>query len=747
MAKTYSRREFIKIGGLGLGGIALSSGLLKTLANGFENSSALNSLHSLSQAVNGSITLSPTVCEMCFWQCAGWVHAVDGKPWKITGNSEDPNCNGRLCPRGTGGLGAYLDSDRLRTPLMRTSVRGKQTFREASWEEALDYIAQKLRKIADEHGPECVALFSHGSGGTFFKHLLRAYGSNNIAAPSYAQCRGPREEAYMLTYGEGVYSPERLDIRNSKCLVLIGSHLGENMHNSQVQEFSDVVGNGGTVITVDPRYSVAASKSKYWLPIRPATDLALLLAWIQVIIEEDLYDKEFVARNTLGFSELKASVKKYTPEWAYPITTIEPAQIRETAREMARHKPASLVHPGRHVTWYGDDTQRVRAGAILNALLGNWGRRGGFYYPNKASVPKYPHPPYPEPKRSWREAFPDKFPGASLALSSGICDATIASPEHDCAFKGWIIYGTNLIKTLPQPKKTIEALQNLDLVVAVDLMPAEITGWADVVLPECSYLERYDDLRVSPGRVPTVALRAPAFKPMYNSKPAWWMARELGLRLGLEKYFLWQNIEEYLDTRLKGIGSNLEELKKKGVITLKDRRPIYLDEDVEPRFNTPSGKIELYSRILEAYGFAVIPEYTPHQEPPEGYYRLLYGRAPMHTFARTTNNPILTEMMIENEVWISRNVAQLYGIRDGDYIVLVNQDGVRSNKIKAKVTERIRHDSVYMVHGFGHTDKRLSRAYLRGADDNELITKVDVDPIMGGTGMRGNFVTFAPPEK
>lgn len=741
MPTKFSRREFIKIGGLGLGGVAVGGGLLKAFFNA--ETHEVYAAPALTGFTNGAATLSPTVCEICFWQCAGWVHSVNGQPWKITGNVDDPNCHGRLCPRGTGGLGAYLDEDRLRTPLIRTETRGKQTFREASWEEAFDYIAQKMKKIAEEHGPECVALFTHGSGGAYFKHLLRAYGSDNVAAPSYAQCRGPRDEAYVLTYGDEIGSPERTDIQNAKCLVLIGSHLGENMHNTQVQEFADLVGNGATVITVDPRYSVAASKSKYWLPIRPATDLALLLAWINVIIEENLYDKEYVEKYTLGFDELKKSVQHNTPEWAYPITTIEPGVIRETAREMARHRPATLVHPGRHVTWYGDDTQRVRAGAILNALLGSWGRRGGFYYPNKANVPAYPTPPYPKPKKTWRDAFPEVYPLANLVLANGICDATIPSVTRNCNFKGWIVYGTNLMLTLPEPKKTIEAIQNLDLLVAIDIMPAEITGWADVVLPECSYLERYDDLRLLPGRVPSIALRAPAFEPRFNSKPAWWMAKELGHRLGLGAYFPWKNFEEYLDGRLQRIGSSLEEMKKKGVLVLEDQKhPLYFEDGAEVVFDTPSGKIELASETLASYGFDSVPKYTPHEEPPEGYYRLLYGRAPTHTFGRTTNNPILAETMLENEVWINPIVARINGIRNGEYVVLVNQDGVRSNKIKAKVTERIRHDCVYMVHGFGHTDRRMRKTYLRGADDTGLITRVKVDPIMGGTGMRGNFVTF-----
>lgn len=119
---------------------------------------------------------------------------------------------------------------------------------------------------------------------------------NSVAAPSYAQCRGPREVAFYMTFGEGIQSPERTDIRDTDCLVLIGSHIGENMHNGQVQEMSDTIDKGASIITVDPRFSIAASKSKYWLPIKPATDIALLLDWIHVIIFDELYDKEYVEK-------------------------------------------------------------------------------------------------------------------------------------------------------------------------------------------------------------------------------------------------------------------------------------------------------------------------------------------------------------------------------------------------------------------------------------------------------------------
>jgi len=736
MSKT--RRDFIKISSLSAAGIFAGAKYLQSAIPG--NSTKL------SEIGNFNIQRTPTYCEVCFWKCAGWVHKnEDGSIKKIVGNDDDTNCNGRFCPRGTGGIGMYYDEDRLKTPLIRvTGKDGKQTYREASWDEAFDVIAEGLQKIKKEHGAECTALFTHGSGGKYFGNLLKAFGSTNIAAPSYAQCRGPREVAFLATFGEGLNSPEPTDIRDTRCLVLIGSHIGENMHNGQVQEMSDAIDKGAAIITVDPRFSTVASKSKFWLPIKPATDIALLLTWIREIINNDWFDKKYIEKYAYGFDELKAYVQPFTPEWAYGITTIKPDQIRETAREMANAAPAVIIHPGRHVTWYGDDTQRLRAVAILNALLGSWGRRGGFYVPEKMSVPSYPHPEYPKPTRNWRDAMDGRYKLADLALASGVCDATIPSINIDCNIKSWIVNGTNLIMTLPDQKKTIEAMNNLELLVVIDTMPMEITGYADVVLPECTYLERYDSLRVVQGRVPNMALRMPAAEPKYNSKPAYWMAKELSKKLGLEDYFAWNSIEEMLDWQLKKVDSSLEEMKRIGVKNLpREYDDLYFQDGEDIEFNTNTGKIELYSTALEEEGFDPMPRYTAHMEPPAGFYHLNYGRAPMHTFSRTTNNPNLTDLMDENVVWVNPKVAKEWDLSNGQEVYLENQDGVVSTfPIKVRVTERIRFDSVYMIHGFGHFRKELTRAHGKGACDSQLITRVLTDPIMGGTGMRGNFVTF-----
>jgi len=729
-----NRRDFIKISTIGSAAIA---------APAFNW--AKGAIESGKKEPGKEYKRTPTYCEICFWKCAGWVYSNDeGHIWKIEGNENDPHCNGRLCPRGTGGVGMYNDEDRLKKPLIRKTVDGKQVFEEASWDEALDVVAENLKKVADKYGPECVALFTHGSGGKFFGDLLKAFGSTNITAPSFAQCRGPRETAFLATYGEIIASPERTDIRDTRCLVLIGSHIGENMHNGQVQEMSEAIDKGATIITVDPRFSTAASKSKFWLPIKPATDIALLLAWIHVIIKEEWYDKTYVDKYTYGLEQLTNHVKQFSPEWAYGITTIAPDVIRETAREMANASPSVIIHPGRHVTWYGDDTQRLRAVAILNALLGSWGRKGGFYSPEKKALPTYPHPEFPTPKKTWRDAHPGKYNLALEVVSNDICDSTIPSPDRDCNFKAWIVNGTNLIFTLPDMANTLKAMQSLEFMVAIDTMPMEITGYADVVLPECTYLERHDYCRTDQNRQPNIALRMPAVPPKYESKPSWWIVKQLAHKMKLDEYFKWKDIDELLGWQLKQVGTSLDEMKEIGVKTYpREYDDLYFIDGQEIEFNTNTGKIELYSTDLAAEGFDPMPKYTAHEEPPPGFYRLNYGRNPAHTFSRTANNPNLTDLFNENVLWVNPKVAKEWSFKNGQPIWLENQDGILSKfPIKVRITERIRFDSVYMVHGFGHSDPKLSRAFGKGVSDSELITKVLVDPIMGGTGMRGNFVTF-----
>ena len=725
---SVSRRQFIRIGA-GATAVAAASGLGTNWWN-------LRAHEIVDPGTDGDRVV-PTFCELCFWKCGVLAHVKDGRVTKVVGNPAHPLSRGRICPRGTGGPALLYDPDRLKKPMLRRSRRGADVFEEVSWSAALDETARGMDGIRTKYGAEAFALFTHGWGGSWFTRLMQAYGSPNVAAPSYAQCRGPRDVAFTLTYGQGLGSPESIDLENARCITLLGSHLGENMHNTQVQELATAIGNGAQLVVVDPRFSVAASKAKYWLPIKPGTDIALLLAWMNVIIGEKRYDADYVARHTHGFEELVRHVADNTPEWAYPITGIEAGTIRETARFIASHRPASLVHPGRHATWYGDDTQRLRAVAILAALLGSWGRRGGYVLPSAMEVPKFPGKNNGRAMAADRKE-PSLYPLADETLASGVCDATIPG-KAPYQLHGWMVYGTNLIQSLPDPRNVERAIQELDFLVTIDVLPVEIAGWSDVVLPESTYLERFDDVWSPAYKEPFIAVRQPAVAPMYESRPGWWIAKELAGRLGLADAFPFESPAQVAQWRVESAGHDFTKLLADGVL-LGERVPVCEEEGLALSFDTPSGKVELHSATLAAAGFDPLPSYTAHEEPPPGMFRLLSGRAPTHTFGRTVNNRFLADVFPENELWINALAARALELEDGVSVVLENQDGVRSTPIRARVTERIRGDAVYMVHGFGHTAKGLRFARGRGASDSALVTRYATDPIMGGTGMNVNFV-------
>ena len=724
-----SRRRFLKISAatLGAGAVGSQIPVVSSLAMG-------------SKPPAGKVETIATYCEMCFWKCGGIAHVRDGKLWKFEGNPLDPMSQGRLCPRGTAAVGTHYDPDRISKPLIRTGERGKEEFKAVTWDEALNHVAEKMKKIAAEHGPESIALWKHGTGSRFFEHVMRAYGCINKGAPSFAQCRGPRDVGYLLTYGTGLGSPEPTDIANTNCLVLIGTHLGENMHNTQVQEFAQAVGRKATIIVVDPRYSVAASKAKYWLPIKPGTDMALVLAWMNVLVTEGLYDKEFVAKYGHGFDKFAAAIKENTPEWAEAETGIAAATIRATAREMAKARPAALVHPGRRVNWYGDDAQRSRSTALLNALLGNWGRKGGLFLQAGMKRRRLPLPEVPR-----GDEAQGRQPRRQVAVRGrGGHDG--ASPGHDLRPA---LPDQGLGRVRGEPHADAAQREGDD---RGDLEARSPGGGGHA--PERDHRLRR---RRAPGhhvpRAPRRLLRglgpagvggaAPARGPRRRASrsPPGGSPSSSASALGVGEYMPFKDMDEYLAKRCEKSGIDYAKFRKEGIV-MGPKKPITIEEGAEISFDTPSKKVEFWSEQLAKAGFDPVPKYTAPEKAPDGFFRLVTGRAPVHTFSRTQTNLYLRDLMKENEVWVNAETAAKAGLKHGQYVKLKNQDGVVSNRVKVKATQRIRPDTLYMVYGFGHTSKMLKSAYQMGASAAQLNTRYKVDPLMGGTSIHQNFVTF-----
>jgi thiosulfate reductase/polysulfide reductase chain A len=750
-----TRRTFLKISGWATGSLAVVAAGGRVFSEGLGRLGIPTPWYR-----KGEIATTYGYCDMCPWRCGIIVKSVDGVVHKIDGNPADPKSRGMLCARGQAGVSFLYDPDRLKKPLIRTGERGEGKFREASWSEALDYVAERMTEIGDQHGPESVAFFGHTCGdGWFTEYLPQAWGSPNAARPSSSLCTSPREEAALLTIGRPIGGHEPVDWDYIDCITLIGSHIGEDTRNTVMQDFAGARARGAKVIVVDPRFSTVAGKADHWLPIKPGTDTALLLAWMNVLIAEGRIDSAYLDEWAEGFDELAEHVSGFTPEWAAAITDLPADKIRATARLMGDALPRSLIVPGRHVTWYGNDTQRMRAVYIVNALLGAYGRKGGMYFNKSPYLDAYPHPPFvvaggaggcsAEPGEE-----SDELPlgPSGKARADGVRTSFMRGPTamqelippmisgEPYPIKGLVAYGVNLFHTIPMVERTKEALRNLDLVVAIDVLPQDHIDWADVVLPESTYLERHDDLWAVAHKTPYITFREPATEPLYDTKPGWWIARELGLRLGLDAYFAWEDAEDYLNTRLRSVGLTVDGLRDQGGVVVQPGRPYLEDFTDGSPFGTPSGKIQLTSQVLADAGLDPLPEYEPTAEPPDGYFRLLYGRHPAHTFAKTQNTPVLFNLYPENEVWLSTTAAQRLGVHHAQYVRLVNTVGTTSAPVRAKVTERIRDDAVYMVHGHGHRSRGLSNADGRGASDSELQSTYALDPICGGAGMRVNFV-------
>jgi len=738
-----SRREFLKLGGAAAGALAAGRFIPPRVAQAARQ-------YNLDPDGDGYIS---TMCEMCVWRCGVRAKVVEGRVVKLEGNPDHPHSLGHLCARGQSGLMNTYDPDRVLYPLVRVGKRGEGKFRRASWDEALDIVASNMQKIKDQYGPEAMVFSStHNLSQVQFENLLNGFGSPNYGTQR-SLCFNAMIVANLMTYG--MEEPAR-DYSNLQYIILTGRNLTEAISTSETSALMDAIARGAKVVYLDPRFTKTASKATEWLPIRPGTDLAFHLAMLQVIISEELYNKTFVSQYTVGFDQVAEAVKETTPEWAAPITGIDADVIRRIAREFSAAAPQALAHNGWRTSNFVNSFATERAITILNALMGNWGvtllpaaGEGG------GGLGKPPQPPYPRISALRLDGVPWKYPFVPLKLGifQQLRDAMLA--EDPYAAHGWFISRQNPVLSLPDRGKTLETMGKLDFIAVVDIILNDTAWFADVVLPEASYLERYDPLLpvamppegreglctpiqctyedqppVSAGD--RIFIRQPVIEPQGEARSALWIYKELGKRLGLGDFFQYEDEEDYIRQELAPLEVTLEEIKTRGYVD------IPTDGDGEMKWGTPSGKIELFSETLQKGKFAPVPVWEEPPRPKPGAFYLLTGKVGQHTQFGTQNNELLHKYEDEPRIWMHPDSAETLGLKDWDVVEVTSEAG--SVKVPLMVTLAIRPDCVYMTPGYGHLSKGLRTAYGDGASDSVLHVTY-VDPISGGQALSQTFVT------
>ena len=722
---SMSRRRFLGLTAAGAGAAAVAGA-------GFDKLQAYAAQHG--QSVQTTIRDGEiySLCEMCVWRCGLTAKVKKGKIVKLEGNPHHPHSRGKLCPRGQAGLAVTYDPDRLKWPLIRAGKRGEGKFRKVTWAEALDYIAERMSHIKKKYGAQAM-IFSttHNLIQQQFENLLGAFGSPNYGTQR-SLCFNAMITANMLTYG---FDEPGRDYKDTSYIIYAGRNLMEAISNSETQDLVEAITRGAKVVVLDPRFSKTAARASEWIPIRPGTDLAFFLAMLHEIIKYDLYDKEFVGKYTIGFDELAKEVANYSPEWAETHCDVPAATISRIAREFAVAAPRAFAHPNWRTSNFVNSFQTERAIAVLNAIVGNWDEPGGqcpvFGEGEGVELGTIPQPPYPKSRALRLDGVPWKHPLVPLKLGifQNIRDAILSGKPYQA--HGWFIYRQNPLNSIPERRKTLQAFAKLDFITVIDVIMNDTAYYADVVLPEATYLERYDPLAIVDGKV---FIRQPAIEPLFDSKPGLWIFKELGKRLGLGEYFNYKDEEDYLKAQLKPLPITLDELKKKGFYEAAEKDE---KKSNEKTFHTLSGKIELSSTVLKRLGHSGVPKWEkpPRPEPDEFY--LLTGKVALHTQFFTQNNKLLTDLFPENPLWISTTAAQKRGIKTGDWVWVESRVG--KVKTKALVTEGIRPDCVFMVTGFGHFSKGLRTAFRRGVSDSDLHETV-TDPLSGGQALSETFV-------
>ncbi len=692
-----------------------------------------------------------SMCGMCAIRCPIEVTVEDGRVAWVQGNPHDMAIGASLCAKGAAGLAfEYDDDQRPQTPLIRMGPRGGGQWRRASWDEALDYIADKLHETIDAYGARGIALSDRGGPfNDLTQTFVRALGSPNYFNHD-AGCAGNIHHAARSLCGFGAMGL-LFDLQHAKHIVLYGRNMVESLMVKEAKAFMAAVANGMRVTYIDPRATITASKATDYWQVRPKSDYALNLALIHEVLRQEAYDEDFVARFVSGMDYLREAVKDTTPQWQESHTGLPAEKLRAFVSEIAAEAPPVIFHPGWMTARHKQSFYVSRTALILNALMGNFEVPGGcvlgkspeFYDRKSLNHLSDRAPSVEEPRVDGAGTDRPQWDPAIGMLHQAFAAMETGQPYGIGAY---FAYRHDPLTGMPDPEATQRALDKLKLLVSIDVRYSE-TGWfSDVILPEATYLERANILGQMNGPVPVFAMRDQAIEPRFDSRPAWWIFREILRRMDIKEALDFETNEELWNYQLDGTGVTVAEIRQAGFAALADRPRLAPREELE--FPTPSGKIEIESETLKQAGLPSLPAYVAKEAPTGSEFTLLFAKTATLAHGQSLNNPLLSERAPEQVLWIHPNRARPLGITDGDEVE-VNGGGSYTGRLKAKVTSWIHPEAVFMLHGYGATVPLATRALGRGVADQRLQhgKLYEFDPAGGGCAMTETIVHVTPAVK
>lgn len=666
-----------------------------------------------------------TGCALCYHSCGMEVTVENGKAVKVEGQKSHPLNKGYLCPKGHAAIEHLYHPDRLKYPLKKVDGNWVRV----TWDEALDEIAAKLLDLKEKYGPSVVAFFC-GSIGVENLEMISlthrfkaALGSPHFFSVE-SICYRMRIRSRQITFGK--YPVEEMD---SNLYVLWG-------HNPAASDFplalamEENIKKGARVIVIDPRRISIADRAEMYLPIRPGTDGALALALIHVIINEKLYDADFVENWTIGFDKLVPHVQQYTPEWAESITSIPARDIRILARRFASTKGAAIFHGTCTQDQCANGSQNGRAFSILQSLTGNINVPGGWVLSPRlrladVSLP-FPGKPlgadeYPLFYELWGRTSP-------YAVMNMVPESV---PDK---LKAFIVAGGNPLVTMPDSNALRDAFRKLELVVVFDQFMTETAEFAHYVLPAANQFEfaglayNYNVCHC----MPYLMYRQPILERYHECKSIREVYTELSQRCGFGEKFPWKTGEELVAHELGPSGITLQQLKDRP-----DGR-VYQEKQygcTEKSFATPSGKIELYSEAFEKVGFDPLPTYLEPEKSPQGSrwvelggkYPLVLSTGPRDLYYNGSmlhNVESIKRKSPHPKAEIGPKTAQKFGVAHMDDVIVENDIGWV--KMKAYVDERVMEGVVLVPHGWNGD-----------ANCNNLTDCTLREPIMGYPHWKG----------